>query len=235
MHFVLSIVYSPPIDLGLDPTMCSVDNSEQYDISVRADDGSVKVYRTIEILASRDPDMLFGRGTRVWKAVHIEDGQTVCEPVALKDAWVDLERMPEGTIFDKVRLVTPVEHEQPVGNFFPSVECHGDVFLNDGSSEILDCTHTFSEAGVRLDIPSISRTQRLQYLDGESPPNDNATPRISHPSAEYQKPKCLVHYRIVLREICKPLSEETSLSSIFRALAQITLGKIRLWSDEWPI
>lgn len=100
-HFILSIVYAEPQDVGFDPTMTLLkqeDGTARYDILVRSETGEEQLYRTLELLHNQGAEYLVGRGTRVWKAVKIENGEEVGEPVVLKDAWVDHHRKREGTI-----------------------------------------------------------------------------------------------------------------------------------------
>ena len=58
-------------------------------------------YRTKQMLYS-SASALHGHGTRVWKAVEVVDGVEKGPPVALKDCWVDSDRMREGEILDKI-------------------------------------------------------------------------------------------------------------------------------------
>ena len=74
------------------------DGTTQYEISVRSTAGDVAVYRTIQSLDESGNSHLLGRGTRVWKAVRVQDGRDIGSPVALKDAWVEGSRQREGSI-----------------------------------------------------------------------------------------------------------------------------------------
>ena len=170
-------------------------------------DGGARVYRTIELLSGGSRE-LRSKGTRVWKAVELVDGKEFGNPVVLKDVWVDIARPQEGETTQKVRD-TRCFDDQEGGNqgSFLTVVCHGDVFL-DEKRAVLDCTRFFaSKNGTLCARTPQHRTRSL--------PSKSKTP-LSH---------CLVHYRVVFREVCSPLADEDSLPRIFGALTDITHGK----------
>lgn len=223
MHFFLSIANASDVEIGLDPTIRPLKNTQRYDIVLRANNGDVRTYRTLKTLASRPPEILFGRATRVWTALRVEDGKEVGEPVVLKDAWVDLDRAQEGSILEKVRAaVRLAEDAQPSEDFFPTVDCHGDVIFNEGTSNTLDHTRCFEESGARIGPSASSREQLLQSLAVSATSSNGQSS-----DTESRAAKCLVHYRIVFQEVCTTLCDETSLPTIFGALARVTLGKHR--------
>ncbi|KAF7795938.1 hypothetical protein EIP86_007105 [Pleurotus ostreatoroseus] len=229
VHFFLSIANAQDVHLGLDPTITPFEDTGRYDIVVRSDNGECKTYRTLELLASREPHALFGRGTRVWRAVRIQDGQEIGEPVALKDAWVDYYLAQEGAIFEQVRLADrPPEHHS-AEDFLLTVDCHGDVVLKEGPPITLDHTVCFGESGAPLCMPASSREELVEMFGSMSSTSD--------PSLQTERKlptsRCLVHYRIAFQEICTSLSDETSIPAIFKALARITLALKHLHVAGW--
>lgn len=209
VHFVLSISYAEDHEIGWDPTIkANADSS--YDISMHLDDGT-RVYRALELLSDAE-ESLGGKGTRVWKAVLVEDGVEHGDHVVLKDCWVDNPRLSEGTITRTVRDATcPQDENNDDGrNPFLTVQCHGDVFL-EHERATLDCTRSF-----------VTKGDLLQ--DAGSRTGQTSSDRRNTQS---RSPKCRVHYRIVFKELCVPISEETSPAVVFKALADVANGKHR--------
>lgn len=140
VHFILATSYADPSHLGWDPTMKPLADGHNFDITVQSDDGKCAVYRTLDMLSDAGAYMPLSRGTRVWKAVLVEDGKEVGSPVALKDAWVHPDGLSEGSKFQAVRSA---EREAELNEFldvcFLTVVTHGDVFL-DQAREKRDCT-----------------------------------------------------------------------------------------------
>lgn len=221
VHFVLSIMYAGQSELGLDPSMTLINEGRQLDIAVHSENGGMRLYRTLGLLAERGPDALHGKGTRVWKAVQIVDGRETGGHIALKDAWVDAERPLEGMTFSQVlaacHSTDPTQH---IDDSLVTVEDHGYV-VTDGA---LDCTRIISGRVDRHNTPSKTREDLLELIRRSK----TSYPVASIPSLRLQNVSCLVHYRIVYKEVCKPLSEERSLTTIFRALARIALSRYKV-------
>ena len=109
-------------DLGYDPTITRVtqsDSSVRYDIAVRSASGEVHLYRTLSLEGDSGEHFLLGRGTRVWKARRLENGEEVGELVALKDTWVDDHRPREGYIYERMRSsATSAEDQKALEKIF---------------------------------------------------------------------------------------------------------------------
>ena len=103
----------------------------QYDISVRSADGQLTMYRTLEWLSYRSAETVRGKGTRVWKATKLLDGERVGEPVALKDCWVDGSLEREAVVNAKVSESEVVANNPEYARFFLTTLAHGDVFVAD--------------------------------------------------------------------------------------------------------
>ncbi|KAF7794450.1 hypothetical protein EIP86_005584 [Pleurotus ostreatoroseus] len=175
------------------------------------EDGTTQTYRTLQLLSNSRTVNLVGRGTRVWKVIQVEDGQEVGEPMVLKDTWSDPERCTEGHLLEKVRAADrPDELKASMDKLFPTMVCHGDVRLND-EPRILDCTPAFGpNAGNNL---TLRREDICRGEEGYGPWESEYTPQRQR-----------VHYRLVLKEVCKPLGDETSLPKIYRALGDAALA-----------
>lgn len=196
IRFCLSILYAKPDQLGWDTGMISSPDGRNFDIPVRSADGQTRTYRTQALLSSVGSHNRLGKGTIVWKAVRLEDGEEIGPPVALKDSWVYTDYIREGDAIRCIRLnALASQDEELVTQMVPEVEWHGDVFIG-GDEPALDCTRTFGT---------------------DEPIQD----RASKPSV-YQ----LVHYRLVLTPVMeKSIEHEMSIPTIFHALAQVAGGK----------
>lgn len=193
-------MYADRTNLGFDPSVTlrkGEDDTTQYDIIVRTDTGDGLVYRTLELLSSPGIEYTVGRGTRVWKAVKIENGVSTGEPVALKDTWVDCFREREANINARIRNSTTLETpSRLLAQSLLTVLCHGDVFVY-GKED---------------------RTRILRDHGSTSPHETNRSRKDQTP-ATYQ-----VHYRIVFREIGRDLDSTTSLAVIFSVLMRVAYG-----------
>lgn len=124
-------------------------------------------YRTLALITDSGAVDLLGRGTRVWKAVRIVNGEETGAPVVLKDAWVDSDREREGDIHWRLLHSDHFEKERPeLKEHFIAVEVHGDVMLM-GST---DCTPCSSRGPSNAHVRSRSQTHyRIVYSEiGES-------------------------------------------------------------------
>lgn len=205
------MLFAKPEEYGLDPTMKRLGSSQQYDVTVQSDTDAPRTYRTLELLAGGDPDLLRGPETRVWKVAEIEDGKETDRIMVLKDSWVAPEQQPEGSIYEQFyRAADIVKRDPTKPSPFLTVECHGDVYLDGHTREVLDCTR---HPGPLADQTVKSRNELT--VPGATPIVDG-TPGASR----------LVHYRIVFQEVGKSLETETSLPNIFRALSQAVLGTL---------
>ena len=175
----------------------------QFDITINTDDGQKRVYRTLELIADSSMHGVISRGTRVWKAVLLEEGQPKGDPVVLKDCWVEPGQDPEGALYEAV-----IRDERALGpdtlpdTQFLTVLCHGDVLID--ADHTLDCTRSFSQTDGFSDRKEAARrTGRGVKLSGRR-----------------------VHYRIIFAELCQNVLEELSFSKIFRVLAHTAQGAL---------
>ena len=192
-------------DLGYDPTITALPSTtgvvRRYDITVHSENGETHAYRTIELLGNSGGRHLLGRGTRVWKAVRVVNGEEVGEPVALKDVWVDDHRQREGHIYNCVSTsAASLNLQKDLQSATLTVLAHGDVIVNGIRDSRLMCYLTSS--------PSAAVTA---YELGAS----TTKPRIA---------KTQVHYRIVFKEIGTPISRITAPTQVFNALRHACIG-----------
>ncbi|KAJ3558267.1 hypothetical protein NM688_g1024 [Phlebia brevispora] len=223
VHFFLSMVYAQPEEIGLDPTVVLLEDGEHYDITVFSSDAHTRIYRTLDLLSATGLEVLNGRGTRVWRAVALEAGEEVGEHVALKDTWTDPERQMEGDIYERIRAAErQEEYQADIDSRLPTIVYHGDVRSRGDNYKGLDCTPWFSTDAVGdASHPTTSRRE----LGRE---------RKDHVELfEGVIPERRVHYRIVFKDVCRSLYQETSLASVFHALSQIILALRAMHSSGW--
>lgn len=215
IHFFLSIMYADPQEIGLDPTILMLDDG-RYDIEMLGGDGQSRTYRTLALVSDSGAKPLHGKGTRVWTAVRMENGHPCGEPVALKDSWVDPARSPEGTIFEQMcKADRPPEYQRLVDSLFIPVECHGDVHHCIDNDPLLDYTPSCNLVSGFPPTPFRNRDDLLE---------------LAHSLESGLEAK--IHYRIVFKETCRSLHDETSLAVVFSALERITLGLYLVFQDD---
>lgn len=192
-------------ELGFDPSVClhhDDANGRQYEITVSSA-AEQQVYRTLSLLSNTTPNAILGRGTRVWKAVRVENGTETGEPVALKDAWVDDDESREGTTYTNILAsTTSSKTTETLKKYLLTVLSDGDVFVNG----VLDCTRTI--------LPQ----------SADNPPHTDT-------NNEYQcsvrPPSRHIHYRIVYEEVCgQSLHYVSSLHTVFKALGDACIGEL---------
>ncbi|KAJ3533599.1 hypothetical protein NM688_g7260 [Phlebia brevispora] len=197
-EFFISVMYAPPERLGFDPTMKLLNHPRdnvhlaQYEISVRSEDGEEHQYKTLALLADAEETIL-GRNTRVWKAIKIENGVPVGEPVVLKDAWVHPYRDREGAIYSRVWTTASEAQRNALEAACISVLCHGDVFV----CESPDCA--------------------MYYKDALRCRNRGAARAIEAHASQCEAHH-LIHNRVVFKQIGRSMLGETSLAKIFGGL-----------------
>ena len=203
--------------LGFDPTVTIVDEKEgeaRYDILVRSENGQERVYRTLDMLSSAGEDHLLCRGTRVWKAILLENGVETGLPVALKDSWVEENREREGHINAQIRK-TAAELSRNASNFVASAS-----FIRQRSKAPReDILQTIDKTMMTVlahgDVFIAGNFDRTKEVPGESSCEEHRPP---------ENKVRLVHYRVVCQEVGKPLADEVSLAAIFKALTDVVSG-----------
>ncbi len=118
------------------------------------------------------------------------------------------ERSSEGDILAELVGDRPEEDRAKICDFSPTIECHGKVYLDKERTK-LDDARSFA-------VDQVS----VEESDTGSRPSWYRTVTRRGP----------FHYRIVFRDVCKPLDKETSLSAIFHALSQTAIGEYAVLS-----
>ena len=202
-----------------------------YNISVhdaKSPSSEPLVFRTDGLINDDGAKSPLGRGTRVWRVKRLVDGEPddSARGRVLKDSWVDEDRDREGDILRQILDTQGLDEllQKALVKLFPTQVVSGDVVI-DGKP---DSTRDFLD-GV-TDIPAervfpltVSSDHKPSHKDGQ--PGSDAPLIVPATDSErvailkYSKKR---HYRIVFVEECKPLSEQTSLHTVFRCLWDIT-------------
>lgn len=223
IHFFLALAYAQTCQLGWDKTMTPLEDGRNFDIRVDSLDGTQRIYRTLQLLSQPRLDDLRGKGTRVWKAILLDNGTACGDPVVLKDAWVDADRECEGAVLSKIHAlpINPETHTKArLERAFPTAICHGYVFVDKHGTRLdyvrcLSPTDDFTN-----DEPALVLSPETHYPVLQEPSSESADTRAS---------RYTVHYRIVFTEVGKPLAQEQSLTLIFKMLAQVAYSTSALY------
>ncbi|EED78584.1 predicted protein [Postia placenta Mad-698-R] len=258
-HFFVAMMYAAEHEAGWDPTMQyvrkkdgsddelepDIEGKPRLDIDVRDQNGTVVRYRTIRWLSDDGANGLRGRGTRVWEVCILsDDGEEGVDRFALKDQYIDAGRQREGMIIEELRNTeTDNATRDIIDRSLLTVEHHGDVYVEG----MLDHTRNLM---TRRGEPNSHFSFKLQQVP-EDGVEDTTTAKLSKQTlagvCHYQTPEELrtppaqknytyhakVHYRIVFKEVCKPLREYTSLKDIFYILINAAGALIALHDVGW--
>ncbi|KAJ3557293.1 hypothetical protein NM688_g1550 [Phlebia brevispora] len=251
VHFVLSIAYPESLwDLGFDTTMTRAvgEDEGQYIITVPDQDGVERKYLTLQLLDNHNADALRGRGTRVWKAVELVDGERKGNPVAIKDAWIDSDRTREGYLMKRILEDLSQDDREKLRPYLLTVLCHGDVISPSG---VADTTRVVPETTKRFIMRALNRNQTARLKSqGESRRGNHAhifrhpgVPKPTVPTSrrpvsnpmhktriEYDQK---THYRIVFKEVGTPIVKEVSFNNAFYALFDACLALLYIHKAGW--
>jgi hypothetical protein len=148
-----------------------------------------------------------------------ENGKPTGAHVVLKDTWIDDDRVREGEVLSSLLEGANSEDKELVKQYFLTTITHGDVWMGLGNRDDtanclmrgLEIDHNLQHTPVFQDtLPSGSQSSwemsRVQFL---------------HPNRIYE-PK--THYRIVFKEICKPIDTISSLPDVLDVLTETVSG-----------
>jgi hypothetical protein len=190
--------------------------------------GIVTRYRTKRLISNIGADAVQGRGTRVWEVRKLSDrNHELEEPLVLKDAWIDDDRMSEGSILREIHNKDGVGDNlhKLLDKYFLHVEDDGQVYIRD----VLDHTREVMLKGHMLP----DQCGSIPVLE-ERRDRNKATSSLQVQGAivihapEPKKPPQYsgkVHYRIVYKEFGKTIREVESMSEAFKYLSGVAEGE----------
>ena len=196
-----------------------LDGRAQYDYTVEDADGRQITYRTSKLIAHSTSDDVGGKGTRIWKAVRLEDGQPCGAPLVLKDVWIHEELSREGQNLADIRLSDSSEPAQKLFDRTLLTVLHdGDVVIRPQSAldpPYRDCTRLHANNARAL-------LYGHSYVDSRfEPPDRSRDFGIDCVTKNRAVRGRRVHYRIVFKEICTPIPPNASFSFLGKVLRDI--------------
>ena len=237
IKLVLFLSYASSEALGYDKTMRLLEGNK-YEVDV----GSL-TFVSSQILSDIAADRLCGRATRVFE-VSEKSGSS--QHFALKDQWIDDDRLSEGLVLEDLRAIIKSKMENgffddmrpslsrnPL-DYFLSVKAYGPVQLSD---TLEDNTKTIMQG---LSLPDSSSSLSISFLEKDFVSSDvpglnsGSTGHIPYPIASTASILPIKrsnfhprrHDQTVFNEVGTPLHDLDNLSDLFQGLADATIGKI---------
>jgi Fungal protein kinase len=240
-----AFAFADQTSLGFDPTIEKHEDGKQFIFSVRPtiekceDDKKQKQpitsvhpnnkpqprrFLTIKLINSYGAEPFRGRGTRVFKAIEIEqDGSEKGLPVVLKDIWVDNDLAREGAILAQLHSEADSEDKQLVKKHFLNTECHGDVWTDDAT---LDDTYNALMRKLDLTTRKTFQLQKESLRRHQPATGSEGLRAVSRIQAPQTHPRYAhkTHYRIVFKEEGITIDRITTLPQVMTVLNEIVSG-----------
>jgi len=204
---------------------------ESYKISVfqHLPNNGVKErkFRTVKILSDFGAAPIRGRATRVFEAYELDkEGNRTGESVAIKDTWMDADRLQEGDILHSMmKDVKESASDVTVdgAKYFLSVRTHGVVMIagkQDSTLDLMmhgytipmDCNQFMLERTTSPSKPRVSKGGPSSVSVGDQTVRD------------YRQYSPKVHYRCVFNEVATPLLHVQNTSEMFLVLNDVVQG-----------
>ena len=243
VHFFLVMLYTKdPAYLGWDPTVQLVHTPTgdangdplpdvQYDYMVEDADGTRTIYRTLGLI-TESGDNNPRQGLRIWRAVEIHDGVPRGDAVVLKDVWRAPEIPQEGSNMRAASQPHPQsemseEDQDGLRRSTLTVLHHGDVVIRIPTCSVPDAKtgdasdESFLQLRDKLDAHRNNAAQwkpeRHDYL------GNSMIPSLWTLGGEISGR--LVHYRMVVKEVCTPMQDiRWDHHRIFPLIAEVCEG-----------
>ncbi|KAL5520260.1 hypothetical protein ACEPAG_9473 [Sanghuangporus baumii] len=233
IHVFLSLAFATKEELGWDPTIQPFirdDGRRVYRIDV---DG--ETYETDQVLSKSSAEQLTGHATRVW-IVHRPGSDDLH---VLKDVWIEDDERPEHSVYEMllhdVEDVYGTEVRQQVASHLLTPVAHYLVQVN---GEEDDTTSVM----MRGYIPSFKENYRVSVENLGSRGDEGVSPSteigikglerggLKDPLHWYNPLRKILprkHYRVVFKELAKPLHAVRDLEDVFTVLSDS--AKILKW------
>jgi hypothetical protein len=196
--------------VGYDPSMSRIriDDKTRYTITINK-----KKYLTTKLLSDVSAAEIYGCSTRVWLCTDPEGNECV-----VKEQWLNYGRTPEHEVQEKIlEAATSEENRKTLMRHFFTILDHERVMV--GSEP--DDTQKTAMRGLTLPenpvLFSTDTTEDGTVISSDGAPgssnSDSGSIQLLPPSVQHR-----FHYRLVLKEVAKPLSEVDDVSEIFTVL-----------------
>ncbi|KDN39675.1 hypothetical protein RSAG8_08703, partial [Rhizoctonia solani AG-8 WAC10335] len=233
VRIILSILLATDAELGYDPNVVALPsndpNSEPvYDITIHnSNTGTMSVYRTVEIISGVGVGSMVGRGTRVWKARRVENGEPAGPFYALKVIWVHSDRLAEDVLLKEIK-----EKQPSYSQYFLTPVDHGYAPLDPAQPSILFDTHkplgreknlkpTGNVIPTRPRPPGATMSNKASSASRNSVGHPEATSSSSdegYRDSRYLSKHPRQTYIIVFKEIGKPVHDLCHFTDVFTAI-----------------
>lgn len=246
VELVLSIAFASPEELGWDPTIQPVFDSERrngpgicWKITVNVGD-DLQAFTADEIISDVGAQALCGRGSRIFRAYDSKGVRVI-----LKDSWREEDTESEGDVLDDImgqlKLIV-ADEEMLVARqaLFLTTRCHGDVLLGSPGSPKADSTldhimkqHDVTGAQAMRWDTAVSTTPAKPVVCSVGQHSLVHVPASSRmvwaltntgETPENYRMHHRVHYRIVFEEEGVPLHECSNRQDYYRGLRDASLG-----------
>ncbi|CAE6357172.1 unnamed protein product [Rhizoctonia solani] len=211
VRIILSMLLAPPDRLGFDPDVELVSSDEldaepNYDITIRnSDTEEYTTYRTLKIVYDVGVDNTVGPGTRVWIVRKLVDGDLVGPRCILKDTWMHEDRDAEHTVLKEIREAQP-----SYAQYFLTPIDYGLAYFS-----VIKPDNTHTTIRRTKFIPTKKVLINSSTTSRESPRALRAT-GISRLPILSKHPR--QHYRIVFKEVGKPVHQLRKWTDVFIAI-----------------
>ncbi|CUA74096.1 Lon protease [Rhizoctonia solani] len=224
VRIMVSILLAPPDELGFDPDVELVpsddlDAEPNYDITIRnSDTEEYTTYRTLETISEVKADSMVGPGTRVWKVRKLVDGNLVGPCYILKDTWMHEDREPEHTVLKEIREAQPSYAQ----HFLTPID-HGFAYsVTNEPDNTHDTLRRVELKPTNKSIPMHSETEETVKSARNHGAGHLGDVRVLHPGGHrdfrYLSKHPRQHYRIVFKEIGKPVHQLHKWTDVFIAI-----------------
>ncbi|KDN33534.1 hypothetical protein RSAG8_13375, partial [Rhizoctonia solani AG-8 WAC10335] len=227
VRIILSMLLAPPDRLGYDPnvTLLPSDNPNaepNYDIDIRNSDTEVTTtYRTLKVISNAKADSMVGPGSRLWIVQELVDGDPVDPCYVLKDTWAHEDRVAEHVLLKEIREAQPAYAQcflTPLDHGF----AHLGVTAPDNTHKTLRRTELIPTNDVLAIHPSHvtnSTESPLNNRHSTGRPGDVAnSQQEGYRDFHYLSEHPRQHYRIVFKEIGKPVHDLRNWTDVFTAI-----------------
>ena len=184
------------------------------------------VYQTTRIIFDYGADALRGRGTRVFEALRLEDNIEVGEPVVIKDVWVDNGQEREDRILSQLFNEADDKDKELVKKYFQTVLACGNVIIDGKVDHTRDLITRGKDipTGCKFYLPT--KAPRPEYLSSTGFTQSWDQFELSRaPPTTHRRFAPKVHYRVVFKDVGKPLHEVRNLRDGFQLLVDAIAGK----------
>jgi hypothetical protein len=214
--------------MGLDPSVELVESTEGSFYHINVNDVR---YKTLAILQDHRPDVLVGRGARIFKVKRVGDPEEQIH--VLKDLWLEKDRKPEHQIYEEIvedvrRLYSEKDADTikqhlltPIDNAIVKVNgIEDDTLTSTLRRHTLESSSNDAQPPIRLPPRDAARcgNARTRSSDMELDTVDDINYALN-------PEKNRSHYRLVFKEYATPISRVMMMRDVFIVLADLMKGQ----------